>query len=88
MSYTLLASIALLSLSVVLCTSCLYIINHFQEFLFDGLDQLNEAEKIEKASDRIITIYQKRLYRYLGSLYALYGGIGFLFVSAASYLRA
>jgi hypothetical protein len=79
-------AIALLSTSGLLCAASLYIINHFQAFLFSGLEERSEQEKIDLAADRILIIYQKRVERYLGCLYLLFAGIACLAMSVTVYL--
>ncbi len=77
-----------LSLSGLLCAASLYIINHFQAFLFSDLEGRSEKEKIDVAADRILIIYQKRVERYLWCVYSLFGGIGCLATSVAVYFAS
>ena len=74
-------AVILLSLSGLFCAGSLYIINHFQAFLFSNLNGCSDREKIKAATDKIMIVYQKRVERYLVCLYLLFSGIACLALS-------
>ena len=68
------------------CASALFIISHFQEFVVADLDGLSDEQKIEAAAAKIITVYRKRVSRYLLCLYSLLAGVICLMISVVIYL--
>ena len=68
-------SLVVLAIAGILCATCLFIISHFDRWLFADLEGCSTDAKINQAAKRIAGVYGKRVRRYKRSYRLLLAGI-------------